>query len=60
MRTKAVYDRNGRITSYVLTVNNGIEDLYAGTAWTLQAAQEVLATYAARGWDGWWVEEQRN
>jgi len=40
------------ITAYVLFVNKNTEWLYTGTAWTLAAADDVLATYKARGYAG--------
>lgn len=48
------------ITRYGLSVSqDGADWLYAGTAWTLLAAEAVLATYAKRGDTGRWETQAR-
>jgi hypothetical protein len=47
------------ITAYVLFVYDGTAWCYAGTAWTLPAAEAVLRTYADRGYPGRYETHER-
>jgi hypothetical protein len=47
------------ITAYTLFIYRAMEWRYAGTAWTVQAAEDVIRTYRARGWTGRYVAQGR-